>query len=144
MKTIALLSTLLTLAALAMPAPAADKKEEKKERREKRDDKKKDDKAEEKKEEIRNEFEVIVEGAKDATEEEDVKTFLGSIEGVRIEKCEKTAKGLEAVLSTKTKITRADVGKVLKDNKNLKVSEFKAVRPSREKKDEKKDEKKST
>jgi hypothetical protein len=34
------------------------------------------------------------------------------------------------------------VGKALKDNKDLKVSDFKAVRPGREKKEDKKEDKK--
>ena len=91
---------------------------------------------------MRNLFEVTVTGAKDEAAESDVKTFLGSIEGVRLDKAEKTEKGIEAVLSTTTKISRADVSKALKDNKDLKVADFKAVRPGRDKKEDKKDDKK--
>lgn len=141
MKTTLLLAALFAFTATA---PAADKTEEKKDR------KNKNEKTEEKKEVAPNLFEVTVEGAKDSTAEADVKTYLSSIEGVKLEKSEKTDKGIEAVLSTKGKISRGDVSKALKDNKDLKVSDFKAVRPGREKdaskdekkKDEKKDEKK--
>jgi hypothetical protein len=124
MKTTLLLASLFAFTTLA---PAADKPEEKKDR------KSRSEKKEEKKEVEPNLFEVTVEGAKDATAEADVKTYLSSIEGVKLEKSEKTGKGIEAVLSTKSKITRGDVTKALKDNKDLKVSEFKAVRPGREK-----------
>ena len=133
MKITLLLVALFGFTALA---PAADKKDDKPDRKNKKE------KKEEKKEEVRNLFEVTVTGAKDEAAESDVKTFLGSIEGVRLDKAEKTGKGIEAVLSTTTKISRADVGKALKDNKDLKVSDFKAVRPGREKKEDKKDEKK--
>ena len=132
---------LAALFAFTATAPAADKPDEKKDR------KNKNEKKEEKEEKIVNLFEVTVEGAKDSTAEADVKTYLSSIEGVKLEKAEKTEKGIEAVLSTKAnaKISRGDVAKALKDNKDLKVSDFKAVRPGRQKdaaKDAPKDDKK--
>ena len=133
MKTTLLLATLL---AFTISAPAADKDDAKKDRKDRNE--KKDDKKKEEKEDMRNSFEITVEGAKDATAEADVKTYLQSMEGVKVDKCEKTDKGMEAVLSTKTKISRGDVAKALKDNKDLKVSDFKAVRPGRDKKEEKK------
>ncbi len=132
MKITLLLVALFGFAALA---PAADKDDPKTDRKTRNE--KKDDKKDEKKEEVRNHFEVTVTGAKDESAEADVKTFLSSIEGVKLEKSEKTGKGIEAVLSTKTKISRGDVSKALKDNKDLKVADFKAVRPGREKKEEK-------
>ncbi len=139
MKTTLLLAALFGFTALAPAADKDDKKTDRKSRTEKKDDKK-----DEKKEEVRNFFEVTIEGAKDEAAEGDIKTYLSSIEGVKLEKSEKTAKGIEAVLSAgaKTKLSRADIGKALKDNKDLKVAEFKAVRPGREK-DEKKDDKKA-
>ena len=137
MKTTLLLAALFAFTATA---PAADKTEEKKERKT-RAEKKEEEQKVEKKEEVRNLFEVTVEGAKDATAEADVKTYLSSIEGVKLDKATKTDKGIEAVLSTRTKIARGDVAKALKDNKDLKVSDFKAVRPGREK-DAPKDDKK--
>ena len=130
MKITLLLVALFGFTALA---PAADKKDDKTDRKNKK---------EEKKEEVRNLFEVTITGAKDEAAESDVKTFLGSIEGVKLDKAEKTEKGIEAVLSTATKISRADVSKALKDNKDLKVADFRAVRPGREKKEDKKDDKK--
>ena len=137
MKTTLLLAALFAFTSLA---PAADKEEAKKDRKDRNE--KKDDKKDPKKEEVRHLFDVTVEGAKDAAAEADVKTFLQSIEGVKVDKCEKTDKGMEAVLSTKTKISRSDVSKALKDNKDLKVSDFKAVRPGREKKEDAKTEEK--
>ena len=124
---------LVALCGFTALAPAADKKDDKPDRKNKK---------EEKKEEVRNLFEVTITGAKDEAAESDVKTFLGSIEGVKLDKAEKTEKGIEAVLSTATKISRADVSKALKDNKDLKVADFRAVRPGREKKEDKKDDKK--
>ena len=145
MKTTLLLLALFSFTALA---PAADKKDDKKTDRKSRNEKK-DDKKDEKKEE-RSQFEVTVTGAKDAAAEDDVKTFISSMEDVRVEKSEKTGKGIELVISVppsaKAKLSRGDIAKALKDNKDLKVAEFKAVRPGREKdpkKDEKKDEKKT-
>jgi len=132
MKTTLLLATLVAFTSLA---PAADKEDAKKDRKDRNE--KKDEKKDPKKEEMRNLFDVTIEGAKDATAEADVKTFLSSIEGVKVEKCEKTEKGMEAVLSTKAKLSRSDIAKALKDNKDLKVADFKAVRPGREKKDDK-------
>ncbi len=128
-------TTLLLVALFGFPAlaPAADTKDDKPDRKNKK---------EEKKEEVRNLFEVTVTGAKDEAAESDVKTFLGSIEGVKLDKAEKTEKGIEAVLSSATKISRADVSKALKDNKDLKIADFKAVRPGREKKEDKKEDKK--
>ena len=141
MKTTLLLLACFGLTALA---PAADQKDGKKPDSKSRAEKKEDQKEEKKKKEaeMRNRFEVTVEGAKDESAESDVKTFLASIEGVKLEKCEKTSKGMEAILSTATKLSRSEVAKALKDNKDLKVSDFKAVRPVREK-DVKKDEKKT-
>ncbi len=145
MKTILLLTTLF---AFTVAAPAADKdkddKKPRKERNERKDDKKPEKTAEEKEAE-RLHFEVTVQGAKDAAAEADVKTYLGSIEGVKVTKCEKTEKGMEAVLSASAKISRGDVAKALRDNKELKVADFKAVRPSRDKdgKKEDKDDKKA-
>lgn len=135
MKTTLLLAALLGLTALA---PAADKADDKKTDRKSRTEKK-DDKKDEKKEEVRNQFAVTITGAKDEAAEGDVKTFLSSIEGVKLEKSEKTDKGIEAVLSAgaKTKLSRGDISKALKDNADLKVAEFKAVRPGREKKEDK-------
>lgn len=142
MKTTLLLAALFAVTSLA---PAADKDDSKKDRKDRNE--KKDDKKDPKKEELMNHFDVTVDGAKDAAAEADVKTFLNAIEGVKVEKCEKTGKGMEAVLSTKAKLTRSDISKALKDNKDLKVTDFKAVRPGREKKDDKpsdkKDDKKS-
>ena len=139
MKTLLLLTTCLAFTALAPAAEKDDAKKDRKDRNEKKDDKKDADKD---KEEMRNHFDVTVQGAKDATAEADVKTFLSSMEGVKVEQCGKTEKGMEAVLSTKTKISRGDVAKALKDNKDLKVSDFKAVRPGRAKDVKKPDEKK--
>lgn len=137
MKLPLLLVALFGFAALAPAADKDDKKTDRKSRNEKKDDKK-----DEKKEEVRNQFDVLITGAKDEAAEGDVKTFLASIEGVKLESSEKTDKGIAAVLSTKTKISRGDVAKALKDNADLKVAEFKVVRPGREKKEDKKDEKK--
>lgn len=137
MKLTLLLVALFGFTALAPAADKDDKKNDRKTRNEKKDDKKDD-----KKEEVRNQFEVLVTGAKDEAAEGDVKTFLASIEGVKLDSSEKTDKGIAAVLSTKGKISRGDVAKALKDNADLKVAEFKAVRPGREKKEDKKDEKK--
>lgn len=133
MKTTLLLATLFAFTSLA---PAADKDEDKKDRKDRNE--KKDDKKDPKKEEVRNLFEVTVVGAKDADAEAGVKLFLSSMEGVKVDKCEKTDKGMEAVLSARTKISRGDVAKALKDDKELKVVDFKAVRPGREKKEDKK------
>ena len=128
-------------------AQAIDKKEEDKSdgknqsarKEDKKEDKKdgKKEKKEEKKEPVRNRFEVTIAGAKDAAAEADVKTYLQSIEDVRLEKSEKTTKGIEAVLSTMRKLSRGDLGKAIKDNKDLKVADFKVLRPGREKKEEK-------
>lgn len=137
MKTTLLLTAFFAFSTFA---PAADNDAPKKDRKDRNE--KKDDKKDPKKEEVRNLFEVTIEGAKDEAEEADIKTYLQSIEGVKLDKCEATEKGLEAVLSTKTKITRGDVAKALKDKKELKVSDFKAVRPGREKKEESKTEEK--
>jgi hypothetical protein len=105
-------------------APAADKKDDKSDRKNKKE------KKEEKKEEVRNLFEVTVTGAKDEAAESDVKTFLGSIEGVRLDKAEKTEKGMEAVLSSTTKISRADVSKALKDNRTSRSRTSKRSAPA--------------
>lgn len=137
MKITILLAALFGFTAIAT---AADKKTEKPERKSRTE--KKDEKKDEKKE-VRNEFSVIIEGAKDDAAVADVKTWLSSIEGVRAEKVEKTDKGIEAVLSTPGKISRSDVGKAIKENKDLKVTEFKAIRPGRDKDDKKADEKKT-
>jgi len=144
MKTTLLFLALFSFTALA---PAADKKDEKKPDRKSRNEKK-NDKKDDKKEE-RSQFEVTVTGASDAAAEDDVKTFISSMEDVRVEKSEKTDKGIELVISVppgaKAKLSRGDIARALKDNKDLKVAEFKAVRPGREKdpkKDDKKDEKK--
>ena len=136
MKITLLLAALIGFTAVASAADKKTDKPERKSRTEKKDDKKDD------KKEVRNEFAVTIEGAKDDAAVSDVKTWLASIEGVRVEKAEKTDKGVEAILSTATKISRSDIGKAIKENKDLKVSDFKAVRPGREK-DEKKDDKKT-
>lgn len=81
--------------------------------------------------EIRNQFSVVIQGAGDPTAEADAKQFLSSIEGAKLESFKITEKDIEAVLSTKAKISRGDVNKVLRPNKDLKVTEFKAVRPER-------------
>lgn len=133
MKITILLAALFGFTAIATAADKKTEKPERKSRTEKKDEKK----------EVRNEFSVIIEGAKDDAAVADVKTWLSSIEGVRAEKVEKTDKGIEAVLSTPGKISRSDVGKAIKENKDLKVTEFKAIRPGRDKDDKKADEKKT-
>ncbi len=137
MKITILLAALFGFTAMASAADKKTDKPERKSRTEKKDDKKDD------KKEVRNEFAVTIEGAKDDAAVSDVKTWLGSIEGVRLEKAEKTDKGVEAILSTATKISRSDIGKAIKENKDLKVSDFKAVRPGREKDEKKADDKKT-
>ena len=135
---------LLTFFCFSTLAQAADKKDDKPDRKnqtKKKEDKK--DKKDEKKEAVRNQFEVTIAGAKDAAAEADVKTYLQSIEDVRLEKSEKTTKGIEAVLSTMGKLSRGDVGKAIKDNKDLKVADFKVLRPEREKKEPKEADKKA-
>ena len=104
-----------------------------------------------KKEAVFNNFSVVIEGAKDKTEEDIISTALHELKDVKIEGFKKGEKGVEAVLITKNRLSRGDVSKVLKDNKDLKgnkdlkITEFKAVRPDKdkdEKKDDKKDDKK--
>jgi hypothetical protein len=134
---------LLSLFCYSTFAQAIDKKEDKSDGKNQstRKDDKKDEKKDEKKEPVRNRFEVTITGAKDAAAEADVKTYLQSIEDVRLEKSEKTTKGIQAVLSTMGKLSRGDLGKAIKDNKDLKVADFKVLRPGREKKEDKKEDK---
>ncbi len=136
MKTTLLLLALVSLTALAPAVEKDDKKPDRKSRAEKKDDKK------EVKEAVRNLFSVVVDGAKDEAAESDLKAYLSSIEGATLDKSEKTSKGIEAVLSSAGKLSRSDVSKALKDNKDLKVTEFKALRPARDKDEKKPDDKK--
>ena len=139
MKTKLLLLT--SFIAFTTLAPAADRGDfgaDRKDKKEKKDDKKE----EEKKEEIRNGFSLTIEGAKDTAAEDELKTFLQSVEGTLIVKYEKGEKGMEAIMSTKGRLSRGDISKAIKTNKDLKVSEFKALRAGWDK-EEKKDEKKS-
>jgi hypothetical protein len=123
---------------IAIPAVAAPKKEKDKEK----EDKKKT------KEVPAQMWTVVVEGAKPEVGGQEVKTYLSSIKNVKVESCEQKDKIVEAVISSKERISRSDVSKVLKENKELKVKEFKVKRPDKDadkekEKEESKEEKKT-
>lgn len=107
---------------IALPAVAAPKKEKDKEK----EDKKKT------KEVPAQMWTVVVEGAKPEVGGQEVKTYLSSIKGVKVETCEQKDKIVEAVISSKERVSRSDVSKVLKENKELKVKEFKVKRPDKD------------
>ena len=98
---------------MALPAAAAPKKDEKK------DDKKAA------KEVPPSMWSVVVEGATGDTGAVEVKGFLASMKGVKVESCEMKEKNVEAVISSKEKISRSDVTKALKEKKELKLKDFK-------------------
>jgi len=106
---------------IALPAAAAPKKDDKGKKTEK--------------EVPPTMWSVVVEGATDETAAETVKAFLAGIKGVKVESAEKKENTVEAVISSKEKISRSDVSKALKEKKEFKVKEFKVKRPEKEKKD---------
>lgn len=130
--------TMLTLLALAVSGHAADRK----------DRKGKDDKEKDKKEAVMQKFNVIITGAKESSTQADLKSALGSIEGAKVASFESSEKECVAVLETSGRLSRGDVGKAikshsaLKENKDLKVTEFKQLRPEREGKEKDKEKEK--
>jgi hypothetical protein len=108
---------------IALPAAAAPKKEEGK-------GKDKDRKME--KETPAQMWSVVVEGATGETAAQDVKAFLSLIRGVKVESSVKKDDTVEVVLSSKSRVTRSDVSRALRERKELKVKEFKSKRPDKE------------
>ncbi|MDB6135005.1 MAG: hypothetical protein JWM59_3248 [Verrucomicrobiales bacterium] len=145
MKTMLLLFTAATLAALTVTAPAADRKSSRPEKEEKA-----------KKEPVLSYFTFVLEGAKDETIADLSKTVIGGIKDLKIMSWTKGDKGYEAKVSTTAaRLSRGDITKALKDSKSLKdekdlkVADFKSVRPDKDEKkaddkkaDDKKDDKK--
>ncbi|RYD29232.1 MAG: hypothetical protein EOP86_22005, partial [Verrucomicrobiaceae bacterium] len=139
MKTILLLFTAAALAALTVTAPAADRKNSRNDKEEKA-----------KKEPVLNYFTFVLEGAKDETIADLSKTVIGGIKDLKIVEWTKGDKGYEAKVSTTaSRLSRGDITKVLgdskslKEEKDLKITGFKSVRPDKDKKDaDKKDDKK--
>ena len=105
---------------MALPAVAAPKK----------DDKEKDKKTA--KEMPPQMWNVVVEGATGDTAAQEVKGFLALMKDVKVESCEIKDKTVEAVISSKMKISRADVSKALKEKKELKLKDFKLKRPDKD------------
>lgn len=142
MKKIILLLSTAAFATLTVTAPAADKKPARNEKPEKGGKKEK--------EAVRNNFTFTLEGAKDESVADIAKTAISGIKDLKIDEWTKGEKGYEAKVSTPApRFSRGDLAKVLKDSKelkdekDLKISDFKAVRAEKDdKKDEKKDDKK--
>ncbi len=113
------LLTILALAAMISPTFAADKK----------------DKKEPKKEMPANMYSLVLEGTDNA---EIVKTMLSYVKDLNVESCELKDGKVEAVVSSKKRISRSDITKVQKEHKELKdikVTDLKTKRPEKEKKD---------
>lgn len=128
--------TVITFLALALGVQAADRKDNKKDR----------DKPG--KEAVMQKFNVVITGATETSTQADLRSALGSIEGVKVDSFESSEKECVAVLESKERLSRTDIGKAikghsaLKENKDIKVTDFKMVRPGKEDKDKEKDDKK--
>jgi hypothetical protein len=110
------LITLLIALCMAATAAAAPKKDEKKDP---------------KKETPPMMWSVVIEGAAEASEAE-VKAMLAGVKDLRVESIAKTEGTIEAVVSSNKRFSRADISRAIKENKALKVKEFKTKKPEKE------------
>jgi hypothetical protein len=107
---------------------------------------KKEDKEKEKKKEApKVTWTIVVEGGTGDTAAAEVKTYLASMKGVHVEECAIKDGKVEAIVTSAQPLMKSAVSKALKENKALKVTDFKKNRPEREKREseeatEKKDE----
>ena len=133
MKKLIALITALTMAATAVAAPP------------KKDDKSKE--ADKKKEVPAMMWDVVIEGATSETAEQEVKAMLADIKGLKVESIAKKDANIEAVVSSAQRLSRSDITKAIKDNKALKVKDFKSKKAAKEgdkKEEPKKEEPKKT
>ena len=135
MKKLIALITALTMAATAVAAPP------------KKDDKSKAKEADKKKEVPAMMWDVVIEGATSETAEQEVKAMLADVKGLKVESIAKKDANIEAVVSSAQRLSRSDITKAIKDNKALKVKDFKSKKPAKEgdkKEEPKKEEPKKT
>jgi uncharacterized protein YgbK (DUF1537 family) len=98
---------------------------------------KKDDKEKDKKKEApKTTWTIVVEGGAGETAAAEVKTYLASMKDVKVEECALKDGKVEAIVSSGKPLMKSAVSKALKENKALKVTDFKKNRPEREKKEE--------
>ena len=117
---------------VALPAMAAPKKDEK------------DEKGKKKEKPVPAMMWTLqVEGGTGETAGAEVKTLLAGMRGVKVEECELKEGVVHAVISSGSRVNRTDVTKALRDNKALKLKEFKVKRPDKEKDGEDKKEEKT-
>ena len=107
---------------VALPAMAAPKKDEK------------DEKGKKKEKPVpAMMWTLMVEGGTGETAGAEVKTLLAGMRGVKVEECELKDGVVHAVISSGSRVNRTDVSKALRENKALKLKEFKIKRPDKEK-----------
>lgn len=134
------LITLLALFCLAAPVCAKDEDAPKKDRKEKKEDEKKD----KKKEPVLNRYQVTLENVPEA-KKDDVISLLKYIEGAKLEgeavKAEKGENAWTVVVTSSKKLSRGDITKALRKEKEVKLASFRQLRDD-DKKEEKDAEKK--
>ena len=137
------LIALIALFCLAAPVCAKDEDAPKKDRKEKKEDEKKD----KKKEPVLNRYQVTLENVPE-DKKDDVISLLKYIEGAKLEgeavKAEKGENAWTVVVTSSGKLSRGDITKALRKEKDAKIASFRQLREDdkKEEKDAKKEDKK--